>query len=111
MINELKASGAVEDIMRSFDINEVAFDENGVIDFYWPLDNKKSEDVMNTIECLRRLGVKVYLSKKICKIQGVGLNGFNFKKNCVLNAGNSGTLARLILGLLIHTKKKNKNYR
>ena len=49
MTNELKASGAVEDIMRSFDINEVAFDENGVIDFYWPLDNKKSEDVMNSL--------------------------------------------------------------
>ena len=43
MTNELKASGAEEDIMRSFDINEVAFDENGVIDFYWPLDNKKSK--------------------------------------------------------------------
>ena len=68
----------------------------------------RSEDVMSTIECLRKLGVKVYLSKKICKIQGVGLNGFNFKKNCVLNAGNSGTLGRLILGLLIHTKKKIK---
>ena len=49
MTNELKASGAEEDIMRSFDINEVAFDENGVIDFYWPLDNKKSEDVMNSL--------------------------------------------------------------
>ena len=29
------------------------------------------------------------------------LNGFNYKKNIVLNAGNSGTFARLILGLLV----------
>ena len=34
------------------------------------------------------------------------LNGFKIKKNLKLNAGNSGTLARLILGLLIHSKKK-----
>ena len=30
-----------------------------------------------------------------------GLNGFEYKKNIVLNAGNSGTFARLILGLLV----------
>ena len=29
------------------------------------------------------------------------LNGFEYKKNIVLNAGNSGTFARLILGLLV----------
>ena len=39
--------------------------------------------------------------KKNCYIYGKGLNGFNYKKNIVLNAGNSGTFARLILGLLI----------
>ena len=34
-----------------------------------------------------------------------GLNGFNKKKKTIINAGNSGTLARLILGLLIKTEK------
>ena len=29
------------------------------------------------------------------------MNGFKYKKNIVLNAGNSGTFARLILGLLV----------
>ena len=38
----------------------------------------------------------------------MGLNGFSFKKNSVIDAGNSGTLSRLILGLLIHTKEKIK---
>ena len=33
----------------------------------------------------------------------MGLNGFYYKKNIVINAGNSGTFARLLLGLLIKT--------
>ena len=35
----------------------------------------------------------------------MGLNGFKYKDNLILNAGNSGTLGRLILGLLVHSKK------
>ncbi|MDC0417262.1 3-phosphoshikimate 1-carboxyvinyltransferase [Candidatus Pelagibacter sp.] len=68
----------------------------------------KSEDVLSAIECVKKLGVKVKLNKNYCEINGKGLNGYNFKKNIILNAGNSGTLARLILGLLIHAKEKIK---
>ena len=60
-----------------------------------------SEDIINSINCLKRLGVKVSFNKKKCCIYGKGINGFDFKKNIVLNAGNSGTFARLILGLLV----------
>ncbi len=67
-----------------------------------------SEDVMSTLSCLKKLGVKVKISKKFCEIVGVGLNGFKYKKNLILNAGNSGTLGRLILGLLVHSKKNIK---
>ena len=67
-----------------------------------------SEDVINTLKCLKKLGVKSKHSKKNCTIYGVGLNGFNYKNSLTLNAGNSGTLARLIMGLLIHSKKKIK---
>ena len=63
-----------------------------------------SEDVTNTLRCLKKLGVKIKISKKFCEIKGVGLNGFKYKKNLTLDAGNSGTLGRLILGLLTHTK-------
>ena len=63
-----------------------------------------SEDVINTLKCLRRLGVKVKIFKNFCEINGVGLNGFKYKKNITLNAGNSGTLGRLIMGLLTHSK-------
>ena len=60
-----------------------------------------SEDIMNSINCLKKLGVKISFNKKNCYVYGKGLNGFEYKKNIVLNAGNSGTFARLILGLLV----------
>ena len=68
----------------------------------------KSGDVLSTLECLRKLGVKIKLNKDECEIKGMGINGYKYKKVTVLNAGNSGTLARLILGLLIHSKDKIK---
>jgi 3-phosphoshikimate 1-carboxyvinyltransferase len=68
----------------------------------------KSEDIFSTLNCLRQLGVKYELKKNECIIHGVGLNGFNYKKNITLDAGNSGTLARLLIGLLIHANEKIK---
>ena len=62
-----------------------------------------SEDIISSINCLKKLGIKIILHKKNCSIYGKGLNGFQYKKNIVLNAGNSGTFARLILGLLIRS--------
>ncbi len=67
-----------------------------------------SEDVYSTLNCLKKLGVKIKISKKFCEIIGLGLNGFEYKNNSILDAGNSGTLGRLILGLLVHSKKKVK---
>ncbi len=64
-----------------------------------------SEDVINTLKCLRKLGVKIKMRKNFCEIDGVGLNGFKYKKNLILDAGNSGTLGRLLMGLLTHSKK------
>ena len=68
----------------------------------------KSEDIFSTIRCLRQLGVRIKISQKFCEVTGVGINGYKYKSNLNLNAGNSGTLARLILGLLIHSDKKIK---
>ena len=66
-----------------------------------------SEDVKSAIDCIKKLGAKVKLHKKKCEIRGVGFSYQN-KKNLVLNAGNSGTLGRLILGLLINYKNNIK---
>tara|TARA_B110000196_G_scaffold275511_1_gene253001 strand:- start:322 stop:1653 length:1332 start_codon:yes stop_codon:yes gene_type:complete len=68
----------------------------------------KSDDVLSTINCLKKLGVKVNFKNNYCEIIGKGLNSYNYKNNLTLNAGNSGTLGRLILGLLAHSKKKIK---
>ena len=63
----------------------------------------KSEDVFAAIKVLKKLGIKVSLKNNICKIYGKGIDGFKYKKDIILNAENSGTLGRLILGLLINT--------
>ena len=67
-----------------------------------------SDDVKSTIKILRQLGVNIFKNKNYCEINGRGIDGFKFKKNLQLNAGNSGTLARLIAGLLIRSPYKIK---
>jgi 3-phosphoshikimate 1-carboxyvinyltransferase len=62
-----------------------------------------SEDVLASINSIKKLGIEVKLSKNNCKIYGKGINGYKYKKNLTLNAQNSGTLGRLILGLLINS--------
>ena len=67
-----------------------------------------SEDVRASINVIKKLGIKVKLKKNFCEIYGEGLNGYKYKKNIILDAKNSGTLGRLILGLLINSDKKIK---
>ena len=62
-----------------------------------------SEDVFASIKAIKKLGAKVIISKNICKIYGVGMKGYKYKKNLIINAQNSGTLGRLISGMLIDT--------
>jgi 3-phosphoshikimate 1-carboxyvinyltransferase len=68
----------------------------------------KSEDVLSTLDCLKKLGIEIKIKKNFCEINGMGLNSFKFKKGLVINAGNSGTLSRLILSLLIKSPYKIK---
>ena len=60
-----------------------------------------SEDVLAAIQAVRKFGIKVIINNKMCKIYGKGINGYKYKKNLTINAKNSGTLGRLILGILI----------
>ena len=62
----------------------------------------ESEDVMNALKAIRKLGIKYKKRKNYIEIQGLGLNGYLTKKKVEIDAGNSGTLARLILGLLVN---------
>tara|TARA_Y100001958_G_scaffold29593_1_gene18939 strand:+ start:747 stop:2081 length:1335 start_codon:yes stop_codon:yes gene_type:complete len=67
-----------------------------------------SEDILAAINVVKKLGIKVILTKKFCKIYGKGINGYKYIDNMSLDAKNSGTLGRLILGLIINSTKKIK---
>ncbi len=62
-----------------------------------------SEDVIAAINAIKSLGIKINFSKNLCEVHGKGLNGYRYKKNIVINAENSGTLGRLLPGLLINS--------
>ena len=65
----------------------------------------ESEDVINSLKSISKLGIDYKKIKNYYEIRGFGLNGYSTNKKIKINAGNSGTLARLILGLLVDSKK------
>ena len=68
----------------------------------------ESEDVFSTINCLRKLNIKIIDNgNKSYKIFGKGLGSYNAKSTSELNFGNSGTLARLIIGIITSTPNIN----
>ena len=66
----------------------------------------RSEDVLSALNAIKKLGINYKINKHYCEVHGKGLDGFKFKNNTVINAGNSGTLARLMFGLLINAKNE-----
>ena len=64
-----------------------------------------SEDVLAAIEAVKKLGIKVIINRKECEIYGKGIDGYKYKKNLTIDAQNSGTLGRLILGLLVDSSE------
>ncbi len=63
-----------------------------------------SDDVLTAIRAIKKLGIKTDYKNEEYIIYGKGINGYKYKKNLVINAENSGTLGRLLLGLLINSK-------
>ena len=63
-----------------------------------------SEDVLAAIRAIKKLGIKTIYKNKEFIIYGKGINGYKYRKNIKINAENSGTLGRLLLGLLINSK-------
>jgi 3-phosphoshikimate 1-carboxyvinyltransferase len=64
----------------------------------------ESEDVFSTISCLKKLGVKIKKNySKNYSIYGKSLGSLYIKKGKELNFGNSGTLERLLIGILSTT--------
>lgn len=58
-----------------------------------------AEDCSRTIACFREMGINIDIEEEKVIIQGKGLQGLQ-EPGDVLNAGNSGTTARLLLGIL-----------
>lgn len=68
------------------------------------IDNMlESKDIFSAIECLKKLGIKIRKKEGKYLVYGMGLGSLNIKKNTTLNFGNSGTLARLMIGILSTT--------
>jgi 3-phosphoshikimate 1-carboxyvinyltransferase len=57
------------------------------------------QDVLNTLSCLRKMGIQINQKGKLTEIQGKGLCGFR-QSHQILDAGNSGTTMRLLSGIL-----------
>ncbi|NPV28614.1 MAG: 3-phosphoshikimate 1-carboxyvinyltransferase [Firmicutes bacterium] len=60
---------------------------------------QRGADCLSTLRCLRALGVKVEEEEGVVRVTGKGLNGLE-EPEVVLDAGNSGTTMRLLLGVL-----------
>lgn len=58
-----------------------------------------AEDCQSTLDCLKRLGVQVEQRDAAVRITGAGLGGLRAPRRR-LDAGNSGTTARLLAGVL-----------
>ncbi len=61
------------------------------------------EDCLSTIDCFRKLGVKIDVEGTNVKIESAGMDAWKEPKE-VLYTGNSGTTTRLMLGILSGTK-------
>jgi len=59
----------------------------------------EAEDVLHTTDALRAAGVRIDQSEDRWTVNGVGVGGFSTPEN-VVDLGNSGTAARLLLGLM-----------
>ena len=69
----------------------------------------ESEDVLNCIKALKKLGVKIVKKNNIHFVYGNGLNSFKTNNKLIkIYVGNSGTTARLLSGLL--STQSNKFY-
>ena len=47
-----------------------------------------SEDVLAAIKIIKKLGIRVNIKKKECKIFGKGIEGYKYNKNLTLDAQN-----------------------
>ena len=65
----------------------------------------ESSDVKDTIKSIKTMGIEIKKNRNFYEIKGLGLSGFRYKDNLCINAGNSGTFARLFCGSIVRSNK------
>jgi len=90
---ELKLPGDKSISHRALMISAMAEGESVIINL------SNGEDVKSTKKCLEQLGTKIFELEGEAKVKGVGYKNF-IKSKEKLYAGNSGTTARLLCGIL-----------
>lgn len=74
-------------------LGAIAQGETEIINFL------QGADCRSTLSCLRGLGVEIKEERDLVRVRGKGLHGLE-EPSAVLDAGNSGTTIRLLLGIL-----------
>jgi 3-phosphoshikimate 1-carboxyvinyltransferase len=59
----------------------------------------QGDDCLSTIDCFRSLGVEIIVTKDEVRVKGKGINSL-LEPTALLDAGNSGTTTRLLMGIL-----------
>ena len=57
------------------------------------------DDCLSTVDCFRKLGIKIEISENKVFVHGKGLMGLS-APSTILDVGNSGTTIRLLTGIL-----------
>ena len=89
----LKISGDKSISHRSLILSSMSIGETKITNLL------ESEDIKSTIRNLRQLGVKIKKKSNYWIVNGVGTGGFK-QPIKTINAGNSGTTSRLLLGAI-----------
>ena len=98
--NEIKVSGDKSISIRCVLLASQAIGKSKIYNLL------ESEDVISTLKSIKKLGINYKKIKNYYEIRGFGLKGFNTMNKVILNAGNSGTFARLVLGLLVDSENE-----
>lgn len=93
LVGEITAPGDKSISHRSIILGSLADGRSTVHGFL------KSEDTFSTLNAFRNMGVDIHMSPNVIEISGVGIHGLK-EASDIIDAGNSGTTARLLMGLL-----------
>lgn len=93
LIGEINVPGDKSISHRAIMIGSIANGKTTITNFL------KSEDTLATIDCFKKLGIKIIEENNTITVYGKGLDGLK-EPSGILDAKNSGTTTRLLSGIL-----------